>query len=115
MENWMALFPELMESLNQNKEFDDYLNSILSAEKAYEIDNDIDALINFWEKLWKTESVHDLSYKHAFRLTNLYVQKEDYSNALVALHYLDDTPYFSNYNNIYNRLYVHITDHLKGG
>lgn len=101
---------EFSKVLEENEKFDIYFDKILSAENKYKSDNDIMSLIAFWEDLWNSEGVHNVSYKHAFRLTNLYLQIEDYENALRALHYIDNTPYFEKYNIIYNKLFNQINN-----
>ena len=96
-----------------NAAFDRYFKKIQKAEAKYKENNDISKLITFWENLWATEKVHNLSYKWAFRLVNIYMECEDYQNALKALHYIDNTPYYENNNALYNSYLNRITKKIK--
>ncbi|MBR1749904.1 MAG: hypothetical protein IJ740_03335 [Ruminococcus sp.] len=58
--------PEFSKVLEENEKFDIYFDKILSAENQYKSDNDIMSLIAFWEDLWSSEGVHNVSYKHAY-------------------------------------------------
>lgn len=104
--------PEYAKVKKDNDEFDIYFNKIIRAEEQYKKDNDISKLISFWEILWNSEGVHDVSYVHAFRLTKLYIEIGDYCNALKALRYLDDTPYYKNNNHLYDSILKQITEKI---
>lgn len=70
---------ELSEELKRQ---DEQLSAILSAERKYEYDKDICALIDFWETIWKNGGVLFNGGKWAFRLPELYIQQKRYDDAL---------------------------------
>lgn len=104
---------EMQRLKDEERKFDIYFENIQAAEAAYQSNLDLSALISFWEALWAGEGVHNLSYKWAFRLIDIYIQVQEYEKALSALHYLDNTPYFVNNNGLYQSYLKKIQKALK--
>lgn len=70
------------EGYRELKAQDDQIALIEKREDQYEIDANIDALIAFWEDLWKTGGLKfEGSYWH-FRLPDLYIKVKRYGDAL---------------------------------
>lgn len=67
------------------KEQDDQMIAINNAENQFKKDNNFDAIIAFWENLFKTTGLKFKSTTWIFRLVNLYILSKRYNNALIAL------------------------------
>lgn len=61
---------------------DDQLAVIEKKEEQYEIDQNIDALIAFWEKLWQNGGLKFYGAYWHFRLPDLYIKVKRYGDAL---------------------------------
>lgn len=81
---------ELSEEL---KKQDEQIYSILNAEKKYECDKDIFALIDFWETVWKNGGLVFNGSKWAFRLPDLYIEQKRYDDALRILSLISNPQY----------------------
>ncbi len=64
------------------EEQDDQLSKIQEAERKYEQNKDIVALIAFWENIWATGGITFLGSKWTFRLPDLYIKQKRYDDAL---------------------------------
>lgn len=72
---------------------DAQLSRIQEAEKKYEQDKDIDALISFWEKIWDQGGLLFNGSKWAFRLPDLYIKQKRYDDALRILKKINNPSY----------------------
>lgn len=61
---------------------DAQLSKIQEAEKRYEQDKDIEALIAFWENIWANGGLLFNGSKWTFRLPDLYIKQKRYDDAL---------------------------------
>lgn len=66
-------------------EQDEQFAQMQSAEEAYTKTGDIDAYIEYWENIWKTDSSVILGDYWVFRLADLYILQERYDDALENL------------------------------
>lgn len=72
---------------------DKQLDSIREAEQDFEESNDIDALISFWEDIWKKGGLLFNGSHWAFRLPDLYIKQKRYDDALKILRKIDKSEY----------------------
>lgn len=61
---------------------DEQIASIHKAEKKFENDGDIEALILFWENIWKRGGLLFNGATWTFRLPDLYIKQKRYDDAL---------------------------------
>lgn len=82
---------ELKETLQKQ---DEQLESIKKAEKQYEETGDIGSLISFWEGIWSSSGLLFNGSKWTFRLPELYMQLQQYDDALRILKKIKNPSYF---------------------
>ena len=78
---------------NTLKAQDAQLESIKIAEAKYSKSGDINALIDFWEKLWKQRGLLFNGAYWTFRLADLYIQQRRYEDALKFVKSIHDPIY----------------------
>lgn len=81
---------ELKEKLQKQ---DEQLVAIQKAESAYRETGDIGSLISFWEGLWSSSGLLFNGSKWTFRLPELYMQIEQYDDAIRVLNKIKNPSY----------------------
>lgn len=76
------------------------INSVQAAEKTFESDGNIDALIEFWENIWNNGGLLFNGSKWTFRLPDLYIKQKRYDDALRILRKIRN-PYYIDKKNSY--------------
>lgn len=76
------------------------INSVQAAEKTFESDGNIDALIEFWENIWSNGGLLFNGSKWTFRLPDLYIKQKRYDDALRILKKIRN-PYYIDKKNSY--------------
>ena len=72
---------------------DAQLARIKAAEGSFERSRDLQALLDFWERLWQSGGLLFRGSRWTFRLTDLYFQQRRYDDALRALSYISVPEY----------------------
>lgn len=85
--------PEYAELLNRLDGQDKQHSEIQKAEAKYSEDQDIDALIAFWEQIWDNGGLLFNGSKWAFRLPDLYISQKRYREALRILKKIPTSKY----------------------
>lgn len=93
--------PELAKKLEaQDKQH----KAILEAERIYEETGDIGCLIDFWEDIWGFGGLLFNGSKWTFRLPDLYIQIQEYDNALRVLRMIKNPAYKEKKNSYIERV-----------
>ena len=79
--------------------------AILEAERVYEETGDIGGLIDFWEDIWGFGGLLFNGSKWTFRLPDLYIQIQEYDNALRILRMIKNPAYQEKRNSYIERVY----------
>jgi len=75
------------------KKQEEQIKEIKKAELLYEQTGDIGELLNFWQSIWDSGGLLFNGSKWAFRLPDLYIQVQQYDDALSILSKLEKTQY----------------------
>lgn len=81
---------ELKEKLQKQ---DEQLAAVQKAESAYKETGDIGSLISFWEGVWSSSGLLFNGSKWTFRLPELYIQTEQYDDAIRILEKIKNPAY----------------------
>ena len=85
-----SYYADLMACL---KSQDDQIAEIQKAEKEFENTGDIGTLIEFWENLWANGGLKFNGSRWTFRLADLYIQTQQYDDALRAIKMIKNPAY----------------------
>lgn len=85
--------PEIEELRKTLSLQDQQLANIQAAEKEFELSGNLQALLDFWERLWQSGGLLFRGSHWTFRLADLYVQQKRYDDALRALSYIAHPEY----------------------
>lgn len=87
------LIKEELELKEKLKKQDEQLVAIQKAEAAYKETGDIGSLISFWEGMWSSSGLLFNGSKWTFRLPELYMQTEQYDDAIRILKEIKNPSY----------------------
>lgn len=100
----MGLTKEEIRLQTKLKEQNMQINSVQAAEKTFELDGNIDALIAFWENIWSNGGLLFNGSKWTFRLPDLYIKQKRYDDALRIIRKIRNPCYIDKKNSYIERI-----------